>query len=267
MLQSRRQRQIPERLSHYTNIEAVKSILSDKEGKGICLWAFSNKCKNDEQEIRMGAYMLKRILDSYSFPPTSLLHQFRGYENTASISFMEGEVNHHMLDKYGHYRLEFDLRKLGVGILTDGLIDCEYVPENDLEEYADEYCEMICQTYNSIPYLQKKYGKMSEHPINNLFSFIMMENDIMTKVLGLKEVQWSEEMEWRKVFELKNIDDIRYHNRKPYIEYYLDKQLLTGITVFYSNGCLKEAQCDADEIQKYISEKDYNAKVKVEAYG
>ena len=35
MLQSRIQKQIPERLSHYTNLEALKSILSDQDGKGI----------------------------------------------------------------------------------------------------------------------------------------------------------------------------------------------------------------------------------------
>lgn len=30
-------------------------------------------------------------------------------------------------------------------------------------------------------------------------------------------------MEWRKVFEFKNKDEIRYHDGKPYVEYYLDK--------------------------------------------
>lgn len=266
MLQSRIQRKIPERLSHYTNIEALKSILSDQEGKGMCLWAFSNRHKNDDQEIRMGEYLLKRILETPSFPKASLLHQFGGYENTASFSFMEGEVNKHMLE-YGSFRLEFDLRELGVGILAGGLIDCEYVPESDLKEYADEYCNMICQTYNSILDLQKKFGKISSPPINNLISFFMMENDIMTKVLGLKEQQWSEEMEWRKVFEFKNKDEIRYHEGKPYIEYYLDKHFLTGITVFYKNGGLEEAQCNADDIQKYIFERGYKADVKTERFG
>lgn len=261
------QRQIPERLSHYTNLGALKSILSDKEGKGICLWAFSNKCKNDDQEIRMGKYMLQRILETPSFPKASLLHEFGGYENTASVSFMEGPVNQHMLDVYGYYRLEFDLRSLGVGILTGGLIDCEYVAESELEEYADEYCDMICKTYNSIPDLQKKYGKVSAPPINNLISFIMMETDIMSKVLGLKELQWSEEMEWRKVFEFKNKDEIRYHEGKPYLEYYLDKQLLTGITVFYSDGHKDEAPNDADDIQKYIKARGYHAKVRIEVFG
>ena len=169
MLQSRMQRPIPERLSHYTNLEALKSILSDQEGKGICLRAFSNRCKNDDQEIRMGEYMLKRVREVL---PTnaSLLNQFGGYENSASFSFNEGDVNEHMLE-YGQFRLEFDLRDIGVGLLTDGIIDCEYVAESELEEYADEYCDLIANTFNSIPSLQKQYGKISEPPINYLIGF------------------------------------------------------------------------------------------------
>lgn len=134
MLQSRIQRPIPERLSHYTDLNGLKSILSDKEGKGICLWAFSNRCKNDDQEIRMGEYMLKRVREVLP-TSSSMLNQFAGYEKSASFSFNEGGVNKHMLE-YGHYRLEFDLREIGVGLFSRGLIDCEYVPESKLVEYV-----------------------------------------------------------------------------------------------------------------------------------
>ena len=213
MLQSRIQRPIPERLSHYTDLNSLKSILSDKEGKGICLWAFSNRHKNDDQEIRMGEYMLKRVREV--LPSASLLHQFGGYENTASFSFNEGDVNKHMLE-YGYYRLEFDLRDLGVGLLTDGLVDCEYVAESELEDYADEYCEMISSTYNSIPSLQDKYGKYSAPPINNLFGFLQMELDIIGKVFCVKEQQWSDEREWRKVMPLNDKDKIRLLQDKRY---------------------------------------------------
>lgn len=263
---SRIQKQIPERLSHYTNLEALNSILSDQEGKGICLWAFSNKYKNDEQEIKMGEYMLKRVI-SVLPSDSSLLHRFGGYENTASISFMEGEVNQHMLDVYGHFRLEFDLRVIGVGFLSGGLIDCEYVAERQLKEYADEYCEMICKTFNSIPHLQKKYGKFSLHPINKLINYIMMELDVMAKVICLKEEKWSEEKEWRKVFELKpNESNIYLYQGKPYIKYYLDKTTLIGITVFSSSDTLDIAQKDAEAILNYISNRGYNAKVRVEVF-
>lgn len=266
MMQSKMQRQIPERLCHYTGKEALKSILSDEEGKGICFWAFSNKVKNDDQEIRMGEYMLKRILDTPAFPKSSLLHEFGGYENTASVSFMEGDVNQHMLDEYGKYRLEFDLRNIGIGILSGGLIDCEYIPEAELKEYADEYCDMICKTYSSIPRLQQLYGKTSAPPINNLISFIMMEMDIMSKVLGLKEQKWSEEKEWRKVIELKDSVDILWNNGKPYTKYYLDKALLTGITVFCSTYTMGKAQKEVDDISRYVFERGYCAKVKVEVF-
>lgn len=265
MLQSLIQKQIPERLSHYTNIEALKNILSDEGGKGICLWAFSNKYKNDDQEIKMGEYMLKRVKESL---PTnaSLLNHFSGYENTASVSFMEGDVNQHMLDVYGHFRLEFDLRKLGIGVLTGGLVDCEYVSKNELEGYADEYCEMISSTLNSIPKLQEEYGKLSTPPINKLIEFIMMEMDIMAKVICLKEQKWSEEKEWRKVFELKPKDSIHYYKGKPYMECYLDKSTLTGITVFSTTDTLDKANADVENIARFISDRDYKAGIRVKVY-
>lgn len=265
MLHSRIQRQIPERLSHYTNIEALKSILSDTEGKGICLWAFSNKYKNDDQEIKMGEYMLKRVRKALP-TKSSLLHQLSGYKNTASVSFMEGDVNQHMLDVYGRYRLEFDLRKVGIGILSDGLVDCEYVDANALEEYADEYCALISRTLKSIPELQKKYGKTSAPPINNLIEFLMMEQDIIAKVFCMKELKWKDEQEWRKVLELKSNESIYYYNGKPYMEYYLDKSTLTGITVFCTTYTLDKAKTDATSLTNYITERGYNAEVRVEVF-
>lgn len=214
----------------------------------------------------MGEYMLKRVREALPTNAT-LLHQLRGYENTASVSFMEGDVNQHMLDLYGHYRLEFDLRRVGIGILTDGLVDCEYVGESELEEYADEYCALISSTLKSIPELQKKYGKTSAPPINNLIEFLMMEQDIIAKVFCMKEFKWRDEQEWRKVFELKaNDTKIHFLNGKPYVEYYLDKSFLTEVTVFCTSDTLDKAREDADEINRFISERGYKADVRVEIY-
>ena len=263
MLQSRIQRPIPKRLSHYTDLAALKSILSDQEGKGICFRAYSNKFKNDDQEIKMGKYMLERVLEVLPFG-ASLLNRFGGYEDTGSVSFMEGEVNEHMLE-YGHYRIELDLRETDVGLLTSGFVDCEYVPKNQLKEYADEYCEMISGTFNEIPKLQEKYGKYSPQVFLNLGHFFMMELDIMSKVVSVKEEKWKEEKEWRKVIQYKNNEaHIYYYQGKPYVHFFLEKTKLTGITVFCSNDNKDQAQRDADDIRKYISERGYKAKVIVE---
>ena len=162
-----------------------------------------------------------------------------------------GEVNQHMLKEYGCCRLEFNLRGIGVGLLARGLINCEYVPESELEEFADEYCEMISHKFNSIPTLQEKYGKYSPLVFAHLGDFFMMENDIMTKVFGLKEQQWSEEREWRRVLPLNDKAEILYCNKKPYVEYYLDKKYLTGITVVCSPDTKGGAQKDADDISNY----------------
>lgn len=264
MLQSRIQRPIPERLSHYTDLNSLKSILSDQAGKGIYLWAFSNRCKNDDQEIRMGEYMLKRVREV--LPPSStMLNQFGGYENSASLSFNEGEVNKHMLE-YGLYRLEFDLKEIGIGLFFRGLIDCEYVANNELVEFADEYCEMISNKFNSIPALQEKYGKYSPLVFDNLGDFFMMELDIIRKVFCLKEQQWSEEREWRMVFGLNDNADIYYHNDKPFVEYYLDKKYLTGITVFCTPDTKDNAQKEVEDIRNYIHYRGYKAEVKVEVF-
>lgn len=265
MLESRMQRPIPERLSHYTNMAALKSILSNQDGKGICFRAYSNKFKNDDQEIIMGKYMLERVLEVLP-SGASLLNRFGGYEDTGSVSFMEGEVNEHMLE-YGHYRIELDLREIGVGLLTNGFVDCEYVPKDQLEEYADEYCEMISSTFNDIPKLQEKYGKYSPQVFFNLGHFFMMELDIMSKVVSVKEEKWKEEKEWRKVIQFKsNESHIHYWQGKPYVNWNLDKTKLTGITVFCSNDNKGQAQRDAEDIKKYISERGYKAKVRVEVF-
>ena len=263
MLKERRQRRIPERLNHYTSVEALKSILSDNEGKGICFWAFSNKYKNDEQEIKMGEYVLKRIKTDCSIPEDSILHRFGGYDNSASVSFMEGAVNQHMLDVYGHCRLEFDLRDLSVSPLTGGLIDCEYVAKDELKAYADEYCERIKSVYNSIPFSQKLFGISSSFAFAFVVRFIMMECDVIAKVFAMKEEKWSEEKEWRRVVELKDDSEILYFNGKPYVKSYLDKEKLEGKTIVCTYDTMAKARGDAVEIRKYILERGYNAKVNV----
>ena len=95
----------------------------------------------------------------------------------------------------------------------------------------------------------------------------MMEQDIIAKVFCLKELKWRDEQEWRKVFELKpNDTNIHYLNGKPYVEYYLDKSFLTGITVFCTSDSLDKAREDAAEIYNYIFERGYKADVRVEIY-
>ena len=59
---------------------------------------------------------------------------------------------------------------------------------------------------------------------------------------------------------------IRYYNGKPYVEYYLDKAKLTGITVICSPDTIDEARQDTEGIRKYIYDRGYKADVKVEVF-
>lgn len=264
MLQSIVQKTIPERLSHHTNLSACKSILSDVNGKGICFRVISNQCKNDDQEIKMGKYMHERI-KKIAFEH-SLLQQFGGYESSASLSFMEGELNIGMIEKYGNIRLEFDLRKhVSLGALTGGFMNCEYVAEEELVEYADEYCALLIHQQESIPKLQEKYGTHSSFAFNAIGEFLMMEMDIMYKVFTIKEKKWSEEKEWRQVLQLNEGDsDIKQTpDGRPYKEFFLPKEALTGVTILYQQEPFKNI-AEKSELESYLKDKGYNISVKTE---
>lgn len=264
MLKSKIQEPIPERLSHHTNLNACKSILSDSEGKGICFWVISNQCKNDDQEIKMGKYMHERIKEVAW--EQSLLQQFGGYESSASLSFMEGESTTGMIEKYGSIRLEFDLREhVYLGPMTGGFMNCEYVAEDEMVEYADEYCALLQHQQESIPKLQELYGKHSPIAFGAVGEFLMMEMDIMYKVFTIKEKKWSEEKEWRQVLQLNEGDsDIKLTpDGRPYKEFFLPKEALTGVTILYQQEPF-DLFAEKRELESFLKEKGYNVPVKTQ---
>lgn len=264
MLQSKIQDPIPERLSHHTNLNACKSILSGPNAKGICFWVISNQCKNDNQEIKMGKYMHERIKE-VAFKH-SLLRQFNGYESSASLSFMEGESTTGMIEKYGNIRLEFDLRKhVSLGALTGGFMNCEYVAEDEIVEYADEYCALLKHQQDSIPKLQEKYGVHSPFAFNAMADFLMMEADIMYKVFTIKEKKWSEEKEWRQVLQLREGDtDVKLTpDGRPYKEFFLPKEALTGVTILYQQEPFRYMDVK-HELEPFLKEKGYNVPLKTQ---
>lgn len=250
MLEIKEQRPIPTCLSHHTTLEACKSILSDDEGKGICFYVVSNKHKNDDQEIKMGEKMFKRVRDIV--PEKSLLNNFRGYEDSASLSFMEGESTIGMMKKYGHIRMEFDLRN---NIPTElfGYIDCEYVSENNLEEYINDYCVFVKQKCKNLNHW------------DNFLSFLMLEIDIMLKVFSIKEEKWREEKEWRIIEQLKEDDSDIYltSNGKPYKKSYFSKDVLIGITILYDKDPFG-FEAEKIELENYLKEKGYNIPIKMQ---
>ena len=250
MLESKERRPIPACLSHHTTLEACKSILSDNDGKGICLRIVSNKHKNDEQEIKMGEKLFKRIREIV--PEKSLLSKFKGYEDSASLSFMEGESTIGMLEKYGNIRMEFDLRNyIPRGLL--GYVDCEYISENNFEEYINDYCDFLKPICNNLTIL------------GNLLLFCMLEIDIMQKVFAIKEEKWSEEKEWRIIEQLQDHDSDIYltSEGKPYKNFYLSKDSLTGITILCSKDSL-ECEGEKLELENYLKQKGYNISIKVQ---
>lgn len=266
MLITCRQKEIPHKLCHHTNIDGFKGILScDVPTHGeICFRAVSNKYKNDAREIEMGGYMqkvIKAALDKIGVK--SILQRINRYENSASVSFMEGETNRHMVKEYGEIRLEFDFNEFqSIGI---DFMDCEYVHPIEIKSYAKEYAKLITETYSGIQYSQEHYGKYSDESFNGLYSFLEMETDIILKIFALKEYKWHNEKEWRRVeFLDESLPEVMRtfgEDSSPYKNTYYPRESLTGVTVFSKSPFYKPSNILVEEVRDYLCLKGFNVPV------
>lgn len=247
MLVTKVQQKIPSKLCHHTSLDALFGILGKDN---ICFWAVSNLRKNDDQEIQMGEYMLNRVREVV--PNLSLLQKFGGYYESASISFMEGDSDAQMISKYGRYRLEFDLRgHVSHGPFTGGFMMCEYVCTDELEAYADEFCDCITH-----------YIQLAPENVGALMEAVSMEYDAMYKVFTIKEEQWSNEKEWRQIVHLKEGEEDVYYTKegKPYKNYYFPKEALTGVTIFCKSN--EDYSSEIQKIKSFLKLQGYDVPVR-----
>lgn len=214
---------MPSRLSHHTSLAGLKGILSNKEGKGICFYAVSNMYKNDKEEINMGEYILQHVRNM--FHTESILHKIGRYRESASVSFTEGESTSYMIGEYGKYRLDFDFREYEqIGnVFSEGFLNCEYVDNEDLSNYANEYARKLLEIYEQ----SKRYKALA-------IDYIMMVNDLICKIFTIKEIKWSKEKEWRKTVLLdeSKSDTFFDSNNRPYLKVYFPKQALKAVVIF-----------------------------------
>jgi hypothetical protein len=224
MIISRKNRSIPSCLSHYTSEDGLKGICCKEY---ICIRAYSNQCKNDQEEIKIG----KKILDCarVSFDTKQRFRNLLDYQKSASISFTENGTTDYMVKEYGGYRLDFDLRDYkSREIICDHVFECEYVNGNDIDVYACEYSQFI----------KNNYTIMHEHPadlLERLEDHIMMENDLILKPFLVKKDVWGNEKEWRLIFflgESTNLDD-----DKPYKNIEIPKKTLKRVVIVVACGC------------------------------
>lgn len=260
MIISKDQRPIPSCLSHHTSLVGLKGILSPIKEKGICFRAVSNRYKNDEEEIIIGEYMLNYVKEHIPFQ--SSLDTYRGYNESASISFMEGESTQHMIDEYGRFRLEFDLRNfLHIGLNEHGFIDCEYIDKEDLGKYSEDYTTMLKNYFERISQSNEKSNITTSSPSIDIVGVKMMLdilNDLKYKVFALKTRKWEEEKEWRIIVSLKETDSdtLWTESGKPYKEIYLPKEALTGITIFFDQSNGSVALSEYKEIENFLRERE-----------
>lgn len=260
MLSSRTQRKIPACLGHHTNFVNLKSILTGGIGKNkeICFWAFSNMHKNDEEEISMGLRLQNIVNEEMSkISHASMFQQAGDYKHSASISFMEGPSTKYMMDTYGHFRLNFDLRKVETFGITN-FLDCEYVNKEELDEYGTDYATAYRSNYEELYAKRKSPERYSMSNIDKAKNLIMMDIDLVRKPLIIKETRWQDECEWRKIIEIKdNDDDIYYFEGKPFKKVYYPTSSLIGVTYLFDKNNIIASLCKIVKLSCFIAKHKY----------
>ena len=85
-------------------------------------------------------------------------------------------------------------------------------------------------------------------------------NDLKYKVYALKELKWAEENEWRIIVPLKETDPETLWTEskpsKPYQNFYLPKDSLTGITIFFDQSNESVTLSEYKEIENFLRERE-----------
>lgn len=241
----------PEHLYHFTSINSLMSILSGGIGneREIAFRVVSNAFKNDPDEIYMGETILNtcKSIDS-EFTQYTCFSKFHSYKESGSLSFMEGEPNSHMLEEYGSYRLDFDLRNLQLDEVFWDLCNCEYVKRSEISQYASELAIDLEKRFNRLSLLKETPDNSSVELMLEVQSIIHFDIDILRKVFLIKEQKWQSESEWRIIREIKPADcRIQYRDTDgaPYIMEYLPASSLRSITVFSNDK-------DVDTVKAFL---------------
>lgn len=250
---------IPTCLSHHTSYEGLIGILTNNIGK-LTFRAVSNRYKNDPEEIKMGMYIFEKAKKEAL--PQSLLHRLKGYEDSASISFTEGEVNSHMISEYGLFRLDLDLREYASYGILDNFVECEYVAKKDLEEYANEYAIEIKN--ESLALLKAREQNSLANKLNSIIEYYSSSFDLIAKVFSVKEESWKIEKEWRKVIQLNESDeDVKWVNGKPYKNITFPYNALSGITIFFHKIDIPKVKYISKELRRLLKRLEIDAYVKI----
>lgn len=259
---------IPALLSHYTNPKYFKSILSGEGGKGkeICLRAYSNMRKNDEQELQYGKKIyldVKEWLEENN--KRDYLNPITDEQNSYSFSFTEGGESKVMIE-YGILRLDFNLTKQ---FDKQELMLCDYREEEELSEYADLFKNEFEKMFQKA----KEHKDSNKRDIHMLVSMIqkwkVINESIKEKVYYMKnKAEWGGENEWRFSFLPDDTDHVVYFDEfgKPYKVIQLPIDCLESVCLFNVDGIdsSKSSYQYKDEFEDYLAQHGWNIPVIIE---
>ena len=246
-------RPILERLFHYTSGPAALSIISSGTGKDkeICFWLKNAKSKNDAAELKLGAALVDGLQHYMQRNNrSSLINEVNINPELVYVnSFTEGdEASEHMLNEYGHFRLEFDLRSYKN---KSDIHECTYFKENDIDELVAHYCSVFDRDWQLISGEQKDINALCDYLLEGMSA-------VMSIPLLKHQDKWEEEKEWRHVLHQQTTDD-----RMLRMKVYYPASALTGITCFITDDKKSEELKFYYNIKNRVETKNWNTQVKL----
>ena len=256
-------RSLPARLYHYTSGVAAFSIISGgvRSDGEICFWLKNAKSKNDAAELKLGS----ALVDG--------LQQYMQRNNRSSVineivinpelvfinSFTQGEdVTKHMLEEYGNFRLEFDLRAYKH---KNDIHECTYFHEEDIDELVRCYCATFDRDWKLISGDRKN--------ISALIDYLVEGMGAVHSIPLLKHArEWEQEDEWRHVLHRQPEDERMFtlSDGTERMKVYYPASALTAVKCFSTSESLETDLIYLKRIKELVEEQGWDMDVVLAMY-
>lgn len=253
-------RQIPERLYHYTSMDAAYKIISGGKGKNeeICFWLKNALQKNDEAELSLGTSLIER-LQKYmgDSERASLISDVRIDPKLVYFnSFTETDfISSYMLEEYGCSRLEFDFRS---SLYRNDIHECSYFSDEDIPELMECYRSVFDKDWPLI--------SGNTRDIAALADYLLEEMSAIRSIPLLKHVdRWSVENEWRHVLHQQENDSRVFPLKDGTLrmKIYYPASSLVGITYFLTKDNKSRDLSSYYRIKNWVNKKSWDTQVRI----
>lgn len=263
-------RNIPNALFHYTSVDNFKSIIqsNNEDGKEICFWAFSNRYKNDECELKYGKKIHEMVCTELK-DKNKLEYLDKPKDECYLLSFSKVELSFIMIERYckgnSCIRLDFDFTDI---LNPQKILPCEYRYSSELDDYAT----MFREKYNELFELQSDFKNSNSKNLFDILNMCMEETtlkySLKEKIYTIKEkTEWENEQEWRMIlFPDESNQVYKDNNGHPYVKKYFPIKCLNSVCLFNTDKIdpSKSSYQYKEEFYAYLKQHNWEIPIVIE---